>query len=534
VDGTTWMPPWGQERIRGMIAERPDWCISRQRAWGIPIPALYCADCGRELLDGRIVARARELVGQHGADIWFTTPIEDLAPPGTTCPQCDGARFTRERDIFDVWFESGASHGAVLSTRPELRWPADLYLEGHDQYRGWFQVSLWNSLITRGRAPYETVLTTGFVLDASGRKMSKRLGNAIDPQEVVKELGAEILRLWVSYVDFKEDMPTGRDIFDQVVDGYRRLRNTLRFMLANLTCEAARRAGRRDFSPDTDALPRERMREVDRWILHRMARLVARLTQAYEAFEFHQVYYRVHEFCAVDLSQIYLDLLKDRLYTYPLASEARRSAQTALWVLASTLARVLAPILTHTMEEVWQHLPEWQGKARTIQISDWPDPAQWRDEELGERWEREVVPYFAEADLAVEELRQRGVARQPLDAELVVYSAAERWEALLRALGEDELAAAAGVSRVSYGGPLEAVPEEGPEARGQRREARALWRIVARAAQAPKCARCWRRQETVGRDAGHPALCGRCVEYLHQRGWQGLGGEPGLSGDRSR
>jgi len=499
VDAVKWVPPWGLPRIRGMIEVRPDWCISRQKAWGIPIPALYCEDCGEELLREEVIAQAIELVRAHGTDAWFTTPIEALVPAGTTCGQCGGARFRRERDTFDVWFESGTSHAAVLKTRPELRWPADLYLEGHDQYRGWFQCSLWNGLISQGGTPYRTVLTTGFVLDAQGRKMSKRLGNAIDPQDVVRELGAEILRLWVSYVDFKEDMLTGKDIFYQVVDGYRRLRNTLRFMLANLY----------DFSPDRDALTPGEMREVDCWILYRLARLAERLTQAYEGFEFHQVYYRVHEFCAVDLSQIYLDLLKDRLYTYRSTSRERRSAQTALWVLATALAKVLAPILSHTSEEVWQHLPQWQGKEQTIQISEWPELEQWREENLGERWEREIVPYFGEADLAIEQLRQRGVVRQPLEAELTLYCPRERWQTLLTALGEDELAAANGVSLVTYGGLPGEAPAEAFEARGLEGI-----RIAGRRSEARKCQRCWRRQGSVGQDGNHPGLCARCVEYV--------------------
>ncbi len=499
VDAVKWVPPWGLARIRGMIEVRPDWCISRQKAWGIPIPALYCEDCGRELLSEAVIARAVEIVRAGGTDAWATTPIERLVPPGTTCDQCRGARFRRERDTFDVWFESGTSHAAVLKTRPELRWPADLYLEGHDQYRGWFQCSLWNGLISQGGTPYRTVLTTGFVLDAEGRKMSKRLGNAIDPQDVVRDLGTEILRLWVSYVDFKEDMPTGEEIFHQVVDAYRRLRNTLRFMLGNLY----------DFSPDRDALKREQMKEVDRWVLFRLARLVERLTQAYEAFEFHQVYYRVHEFCAVDLSQIYLDLLKDRLYTYPPNSRERRSAQTALWLLATAVAKVLTPILSHTAEEVWQHLPEWEGKEQTIQISDWPELAEWQEEKLGERWEREVVPYFEDADLAIEELRQRGVVKQPLEAELTLYCSAERWQTLLTALGEDDLAAANGVSLVSYGGLPEQAPPEAFRARGGKG-----LRIAGRRSEAAKCQRCWRRQKSVGRHESHPTLCVRCVEYV--------------------
>ena len=500
VDEVTWVPPWGRQRIRGMMEERPDWCISRQRAWGIPIPTLYCEDCGHELLSDEVIARAIDLVRAQGTDAWFTTPIEDLVPARTKCRQCGSARFRREQDIFDVWFESGSSHAAVLKTRPDLRWPADLYLEGHDQYRGWFQLSLWNALISRGGRPYHTVLTTGFVLDAEGRKMSKRLGNAIDPQDVVRDFGAEILRLWVSYVDFKEDMPTGHDIFNQVVDGYRRLRNTLRFMLANLY----------DFDPGRHALSSESMREVDRWILHRLESLVGRLKQAYEHFEFHQVYYRVHEFCAVDLSQIYLDLLKDRLYTYASISPERRSAQTALWVLGTTLAKVLAPILSHTMEEVWQHLPDWEGKEQTIQIGDWPEVSQWREQALGERWERTVVPYFEQADLAIEDLRQRGVVRQPLEAELTLYCRSEFWDALVGALGEDDLAAANGVSLVSYGGLPEQAPEGAFDAGGE------PLKIVGRRSEAPKCQRCWRHQASVGRREDHAGLCARCVEYVTQ------------------
>ncbi|MBN1458972.1 MAG: isoleucine--tRNA ligase, partial [Armatimonadetes bacterium] len=494
VEKVTWVPPWGRPRIRGMMEDRPDWCISRQRAWGIPIPTLYCEDCSHELLSLDVIDRAVETVRAGGARAWYTTPIEQLLPEGTTCAQCGGGRFRRELDIFDVWFESGSSHAAVLKTRPDLRWPAELYLEGHDQYRGWFQLSLWNSVISQGRRPYETVLTTGFVLDEHGRKMSKRLGNAIDPQDVVRDLGAEILRLWVSYVDFKEDMPTGHDIFDQVVDGYRRLRNTLRFMLANLY----------DFDPGADLVSRDEMLEVDRWILHELSGLVERLQRAYDEFEFHQVYYRVHEFCAVELSQIYLDLLKDRLYTYPPKSGQRRSAQTALWMLSTVLAKVLAPILSHTMEEVWQHLPEWSDKEQSIQLCDWPAVSEWRDEALGERWEAHIVPYFEQADLAVELLRQSGEIRQPLEAELVLSGPEERWEMLQEALGADELAAASGVSLVSYAGASKSSDTQGEDSLA----------ISGRRLEAPKCERCWRRQESVGKDKRHPELCARCVEYL--------------------
>jgi len=303
----------------------------------------------------------------------------------------------------------------------------------------------------------------------------------------------------VSYVDFKEDMPTGQGIFDQVVDGYRRLRNTLRFMLGNLS----------DFDPGRDRVPREEMREVDRWILHEMQTLLERLTRAYDEFEFHQVYYRVHEFCAVELSQIYLDLLKDRLYTYPPKSGDRRSAQTALWVLATALAKVLAPILSHTSEEVWQHLPGWEGKERTVQLAQWPDLTEWLEAALGERWEQFMVPYFEQADQAIEQLRQKGVIRQPMEAELTLYCAEARWRMLVEALGEDDLAAGNGLSRVSYGGPVEAAPEGAYEA-----EIGEPMRMAGRRLEEEKCERCWRRQPSVGENEQHPGLCARCVEYV--------------------
>ncbi len=499
VEQVEWIPPWGKLRIRGMMEDRPDWCISRQRIWGIPIPTLYCEDCGRELLSVDVIGRAVEIVRKGGSAAWYTISTDELVRPETSCQQCGGKRFRRERDIFDVWFESGSSHAGVLKTRPGLRWPADLYLEGHDQYRGWFQLSLWNALIGQGARPYNTVLTTGFVLDAEGRKMSKRLGNAIDPQDVVRDLGAEILRLWVTYVDFKEDMPTGRDIFDQVVDGYRRLRNTLRFVLANLF----------DFDPGQDVVPKERMREVDRWALHETANLLERLTVAYDRFEFHQVYHRVHEFCAVTLSQVYLDLLKDRLYTYRPKSEARRSAQTALWLLAGNLAKALTPVLSHTAEEVWQHLPAWEGKEASVQLANWPDLSEWRDLELGARWQDSVLPYFEQADRAVEQLRQRKVVRQPMEAELALYCSGERWQRLVEALGADDLAAASGVSQVTHGGPDTSAPSDAHVAEGIEG-----LRIAGRRMRGSKCERCWRRQASVGEDARHPGLCARCVEYL--------------------
>ena len=494
IDQVKWVPPWGRERITGMVAERPDWCISRQRVWGIPIPAYYCDDCGALLLTPEAVEAVRVVVAEKGSDAWFTMPPAELLPRGTQCP-CGGTKFRKETDILDVWFDSGSTHAAVLETRPNLRSPADLYLEGSDQHRGWFQASLWTSVIARnGRPPYRCVLTHGFFLDETGRKMSKSLQNIVDPNVVAERYGADILRLWVSYVDFKYDMPMSETIFDQVVEAYRRIRNTARFMLANLY----------DFDPAVDALARQEMLEVDRWALHRFHDLAEKSTRAYEEFEFHRVYHAVNEFCAVDMSAFYLDMLKDRLYTSAAASRGRRSAQTALYGLVHGLARLLAPILSHTAEEIWQHLPG--EREPSVQLAAWGMPdARWLDPELGQRWEQ-ILRVRDEVNKALEQARTSGIVDQPLHAAVTIY-APDDVASLLRGLGE-ELARVLIVSQAEVeaageapAGAVASAVVSGPA-------------VEVTAAPGCKCARCWLVLPSVGAKAEHPALCARCADVI--------------------
>jgi isoleucyl-tRNA synthetase len=483
IEGVKWVPPWGRERIVGMVAERPDWCISRQRVWGIPIPAFYCEGCGELLLTPETVEAVRAVFAERGSDAWFTLPAADLLPPGTVCAKCGAARFRKESDILDVWFDSGASHAAVLETRANLRSPADLYLEGSDQHRGWFQASLWTSIIARGRAPYRCVLTHGFFLDETGRKMSKSLENIVDPNAIAERYGADILRLWVAYVDFKSDMPMSESIFEQVIEAYRRIRNTVRFMLGNLY----------DFDPAADAPAPADLAEVDRWALHRLGELTERVTRAYEDFEFHRVYHAVNDFCAVDMSAFYLDMLKDRLYTTAAGSRGRRSAQAALYALAGGLARLLAPILSHTAEEIWQHLPG--AHEDSVQFAPWP-AADGCDPELGRRWE-EILRVREQVNRALERARTTGVVDQPLHAAVTVH-APQPQARLLRELG-DELARVLIVSQAEVRPAAEAAVE------------------VA-AAPGSKCARCWLVQTTVGEQAGHPSLCARCAGVITGKG----------------
>ncbi|MGH9370269.1 MAG: isoleucine--tRNA ligase, partial [Vicinamibacterales bacterium] len=343
----TWIPAWGRDRIYNMLTNRPDWCISRQRAWGVPIPAVDCTKCGEAILTAELVERAAGIFDEYGADAWYERPTEEFIPPGLTCPSCGGTTFERERDILDVWFDSGSSHEAVLPFRPELTWPADMYLEGSDQHRGWFQSSLLVGLGTRGRPPFREVLTHGFLIDVDGRKMSKSLGNTIQPQEVIRESGAETLRLWVAMSDFREELRVGKQILQRVIEAYRKIRNTCRYLLANLY----------DFDPARDAIPLPALPEVDRYALARYGEVARDLLEAYDAYDFPTIFQRINQLTTVDLSAFYADVSKDRLYTFAPASPERRSAQTAMYQIADGLARLIAPILPVTADEMWRHLP---------------------------------------------------------------------------------------------------------------------------------------------------------------------------------
>ncbi len=491
-----WIPPWGAERLYNMVAYRPDWTISRQRVWGVPIVAFYCRRCEALLLDEAIVDHvARIFRDGGGADEWYARAAAELLPPGARCPKCGGSEFTKETDILDVWFDSGCSHAAVLETRPELRWPADMYAEGSDQHRGWFQSSLLEAVGTRDAPPYRSVLTHGFVVDGEGRKMSKSAGNSVTPQELIPKYGAEVLRLWAAAEDYTEDIRISEEILTRLADAYRRIRNTYRFLLGNLA----------DFEPARDRQSYARLDEVDRWILARLGRLVARVEKAYAEYSFHTVFHSVHNFCAVDLSAQYLDIVKDRLYTFAADDPRRRAAQTACHDIFSALARLMAPILTFTSEEAWGHLP---GRSReSVHLELFPEvPREWLDERLEREWDR-LLEVRREVAKALETARHQGGIGGNLEARVVFVSAPEDLPALLR----DKRALLATLFIVSQAG----FEPSGRDAlvHYESQEIPGLVIDVERAA-GRKCERCWVWSERVGESAQHPTLCERCVPVI--------------------
>jgi isoleucyl-tRNA synthetase len=479
-----WIPAWGRDRIFNMLTNRPDWCISRQRAWGVPIPAVDCAKCGEALLTPALVAKAAGVFDQYGADAWYERPIEEFLPEGLTCPGCGSAEFERERDILDVWFDSGSSHEAVLPFRPELTWPAEIYLEGSDQHRGWFQSSLLVGLGTRGRPPFKEVLTHGFLIDVDGRKMSKSVGNVIAPSEVIKESGAESLRLWVASSDFREELRVGKQILQRVVEAYRKIRNTCRYLLANLY----------DFDPARDMLPPSEMQEVDRYALARYADVAQGVLAAYDSYDFPAIFQRLNHLTTVDLSAFYADVSKDRLYTFGAASRERRSAQTAMYIIADGLARLLAPILPVTTEEMWRHLPG--EREVSVHLAEFPPVADldvWRNEPLVARWKR-LIEVRDVVNAALEARRQDKTIGTSLGARIVVRAGGET--ARLLASVQDDLAMLFIVSHAELDptgdpdGPVEVSVEK---------------------AVGDKCPRCWR---VVRSTDGATGLCDRCTAAL--------------------
>ena len=502
IAGVRWIPSWGEERIRNMVAEREDWCISRQRVWGVPIPIFYCLDCGKPLVTGESIRAVADLFRREGSDAWFAREAGDILPPGTRCPGCEGEGFRKETDTMDVWFDSGSSHAAVLETRPELAWPSDLYLEGSDQHRGWFQSSLLTAVATRGAAPYRQVLTHGFVVDGEGRKMSKSLGNVISPQEIIDRYGADILRLWVASSDYRQDVRVSQDILKQLAEAYRKIRNTARFLLGNLY----------DFDPVADAVAYRDLQEIDRWALHELQKLVGRVVKAYRDYEYHLVYYAIHHFCTVDLSAFYLDVLKDRLYTCGAASPARRSAQTALYEILSTLARLLAPILSHTAEEIWQNMRHLPGDPESVHLTDMPAlKEEYFDRELERRWDG-LLEVRGAVSKALELARERKLIGTSLEAEVEIYPDGAR-AGLLKEYVE-QLPTVFIVSRVEVYEPGSLVPEDAYQANGLA--------VKVRKAPGARCERCWVYDTTVGEDGDHPGLCSRCREVLREHFPEGV------------
>jgi len=479
-----WIPPWGEERIANMMSARPDWCISRQRLWGVPIPAFTCSSCGHILASEEITLLIADIFARESSSSWFTKGAEELLPAQTKCPRCSSKKFEKESNILDVWFESGASH-AVLGKRADLPWPADVYIEGHDQYRGWFNSSLLIGVGARATSPYKTCITHGFVLDEQGRAMSKSLGNFIEPEEIISQNGAEVLRLWVAMLDYREDARLGREILQRLVDAYRKIRNTWRFLLGNIY----------DFSPDTESVSRENMLLLDRWALEKAAEVGRRVLKAYDDFEYHIVFHSIFSFFTVDLSAFYLDVIKDRLYCSAKNSLLRKSGQTVLFrILRDTLV-LMAPILPFTAEEAWKNLPSFSDQEESVHLETFPVFGEnWLEPEKSQDMERLLG--LREAVLKeLEKAREEKLIGNSLEAEVRLGVSASDRSFIERY--EPELATLFIVSSVVL-------------------EAGSSDEMNIRVTRAPgeKCLRCWNYSPYVGKSTDYPRFCRRCEEVV--------------------
>lgn len=486
-----WTPEWGEVRLHNMIAERGDWCISRQRVWGVPIPIVYCRSCNHPLVNDTTIEKVAGIIEREGSNAWFALDAHELLPEGTACPQCGHGEFRKETDIMDVWFDSGSSHVAVLETRPELQWPADLYLEGSDQYRGWFNSSLITGVAVRGQSPYKGILSHGFTLDGEGRKMSKSIGNTIDPSQVCGKLGADILRLWVASVDYQADHRISDNILTQISEGYRKIRNTLRFLLGNLS----------DYEPSSDRISYEQMNELDRFAVVRLNRMTEKVLKAYENYEFHVVYQAVHHFCAVEMSAFYLDIVKDRLYVSNPNDAARKACQTVLYEALTAITKLIAPILPHTADEVWKYTPE--AGTISVQLTDMPEVlTSVYDAELENKWEQ-FMEVRDEVLKALEVARKDKVIGNSLGAHIHLYPDEATAKLLSRLTDLDQLFI---VSAVSVEAADSSVPETAMKLKGLA--------VAVEVADGEKCERCWIVSPEVGKDEEHPTLCGRCAPIV--------------------
>ena len=489
-DSIQWKPEWGKERMTSMITERNDWCISRQRVWGVPIPIFYCDDCGADIVTPETIAHVAALFREHGSNVWFDREAADLLPQGFVCPKCGKAHFTKETDLMDVWFDSGSTHAAVLDERPYLHFPADVYLEGGDQYRGWFQSSMLTSIAAKGVAPYKQIITHGWTVDGEGKAMHKSLGNAVGPEEVIKDYGADMLRLWVASADYTQDMRISKDIMKQLSQAYLKIRNTARYMLGNLC----------DFNPDADQTPLDRMEALDRFALASFNDLVKTVREAYVRYEFHAVYRAVYNFCVVDMSNFYLDIIKDRLYCGD--AHGRRSAQTALYIILDGMTRLIAPILAFTSDEIWSAMPHTADvNTESVLLNDMPgfDAALALSEEETFRWGL-LISVRDAVNKALENARAAGVFKKAQDTE-VTLSVAEQKDADF--LSGVDLATLCIVSRVTV--TTGAVEGE------KMADCLIPCTIAVKLSEAPKCVRCWNHNEHVGEDHDHPELCPRCA-----------------------
>ena len=489
IQNVTWLPAWGEDRMRNMFKGRPDWCVSRQRVWGVSIPVFYCAHCNEAVADPQIIDHVADVFELESADAWHTRAASELLPAGYKCRKCGAEEWTKETDILDVWFDSGASSIAVLENREGLRWPADVYIEGGDQFRGWFNSSLMVGLAVHDRAPYQTVITHGWTVDAQGRAMHKSAGNAVPPDEVIKESGAEILRLWCASSNYFDDMRCSPEILQRVTDGYRKLRNTARFALGNL----------HGFEPKRDSLAVEEMVELDRWALAELDVVTEKVGAAYEAYEFHAVYHALYNFCTVTLSARYFDILKDRLYTFAPRNTERRSAQTALFRIVEALARMLAPLLAFTADEIWENLPQDGAEVpASVHLTKFPSAERDVDAQLLSSWERlfdirEEVLGALEKSRIAKQIGSSLEARVKISAGGSDYDLLKRYSDQLRYLfivsQAEVLESESGVNGVE----VAIFPAEGQ-----------------------KCERCWNYSTRVGESSRYPNVCERCVAALEE------------------
>ena len=502
MNDVKWIPAWGRERIYGMIEQRPDWCISRQRTWGVPIVALLCKSCDEAWFEKDWVDSIVDRFEKHerGCDYWFEAELSEVVPEGLSCPKCGASDWTKEDDILDVWFDSGTSFAAVAEQRAELEFPTDMYLEGSDQHRGWFHSSLLASMGTRGVPPYKSVLTHGYVVDGEGRKMSKSVGNVVSPQEIIDKFGADLLRMWVTSENYQEDVRISDEILSRLVDAYRRIRNTCRFLLGNLA----------DFDPARDAVAAEDLLPLDRYAMNILGDVHARIERAYERFEFHKVFHSVHNLCVTQLSAFYLDVIKDRLYVSGTDSLSRRSAQTALWQILMTLIRDLAPTLSFTAEEIYSHLPEPMkpGSESVFGMRFTPDADMPLTGEDLERWDL-IFAVRGEVNKAVEPARKAGEVGHSLDCDITLFAGEELREAL-KSPGAD-LREVFIVSEV--------VIKDYDDATAESFESEDVDKLKISVAKASgeKCERCWIRSHELGQSAEHPTICPRCASVMAEQ-----------------
>ena len=495
AEDVKWYPEWGKDRLQSMVLERADWCISRQRKWGVPIPVVYCKDCGKEIIDDGVMQKVSDIFGKEGSDAWYAHDAEYFLPEGFKCPHCGKSNgFDKESDIMDVWFDSGSSHAAVCRKRPYLKWPADVYLEGADQYRGWFQSSLLTSVAAGDGAPYKQIITHGWTVDGEGRKMSKSLGNGIAPQEIISKYGADILRLWVASADYHADIRISPEILKQISDNYRKLRNTARYCLGNLY----------DFDPDNDMVSNDELEELDKYALMKLDEVIAIARKGYDEYEYHTTAHALHNFCVVDMSNFYFDVLKDRLYTTAPDSKSRRAAQTVLYKVLDALTLILTPILAFTCDEIWTAMKHDKSRNpegplfNNIPTADYIET----DEAFIAKWDR-IHEIRTDVQKALELARNEKVIGKPLEAKVTLYADGELADFLkseLKSLPEIFITSA-----------VEIADGEG-EFKG---DVKGL-SITVNKADGEKCERCWKFSDTVGQDSEHPTLCAHCAETMKQ------------------